>query len=69
MQDMPLELQSIFRMVILSGSKHYRTVYEINPILESVKSCIRSVVQASGGILLRKKIIWSSHRGFIISTS
>ena len=54
-QDMPLTLQYVFKMVSFSGSKHAITGDEVNTILEPVKSCRIPGVQASDGILRRQK--------------
>ena len=68
-QDMPLTIQSIFKMVGFSGSKRARTWDAVNPILGYVKSCIISGFQASGDILCQKKWCWGSRMGLFLANN
>ena len=68
-QDMNLVLQSIFKMVNLSGSKCDITGDEFNSILQSDNKCRRSGLQLSGVILNQKKHSWILRRGFVLVTS
>ena len=68
-QEMPLALQYICKMVGFYVSNCDRTGDEVNPIFQYVKSYRISGVQESEGILRQKKRRWILRRFFLIATS